>query len=148
MEAVDKNLYNEQSMQINSEIKDCLLTTAKWANFLAIVGYIGLGFMLIGALSLGAMSSQLGAMAGASEVFTWLPLVYLLIAVLYFFPVYYLHRFATNTKRALNANNESALTDGMRYLKSHYKYLGICVIVVLGIYAILFMVMIIGLIAK
>jgi len=68
-----------------------------------------------------------------------LPLLYILIAVIYFFPVYYLFKYASGMKKALNFRNSEMVADALTYLKSHHKFLGIMTIVVISLY-ILFMI--------
>jgi hypothetical protein len=46
--------------------------------------------------------------------------------VLYFFPVYYLNKFASNAKAAFKNNDSETLTTSLEYLKSHYKSLESC----------------------
>ncbi|MCR5863586.1 DUF5362 family protein [Flavobacterium sp. J372] len=46
----------------------------------------------------------------------------------------YLFKFASNTKKALNSNNSDSLTDAFENLKSHYKFLGIVMIIVIASY--------------
>ncbi|MCX6227512.1 MAG: hypothetical protein NTV01_22710, partial [Bacteroidia bacterium] len=50
METSENNLNSNDSMVISSEIRHYLLETAKWMKFLAILGFIGLGFMLVAAI--------------------------------------------------------------------------------------------------
>ena len=55
---------------------------------------------------------------------------------------YFLNRFATYTKSALNNNNQNQLTDGIEKLASYFKTLGIifiivCCVSVLAFFAIL-----------
>ena len=58
----------------------------------------------------------------------------LLFALLYFFPVYYLLKFSTLSKLAIEGNDSKLLEEAMRYLKMMFKFMGILVIIVLSIY--------------
>ena len=52
MDILEENLESNKSLIIDNEIKGYLSETANWAKFLAILGYIGLGFMGIAVLSM------------------------------------------------------------------------------------------------
>jgi hypothetical protein len=123
-------------LRIDNAGKLFLTEAARWTTFLAILGYIGIGFMVIAALfmmTVGAsMSSYKSIMPmGGGLLFS---LIYLAFAALYFFPVNYLYKFASNMKSALRSNNQAELTKAFEYLKSHYKFIGILTIIVFGLY--------------
>lgn len=123
-------------LRIDNAGKLFLTEAARWTTFLAILGYIGIGFMVIAALfmmTVGAsMSSYKSIMPmGGGLLFS---LIYLAFAALYFFPVNYLYKFSSNMKSALRSNNQAELTKAFEYLKSHYKFIGILTIIVFGLY--------------
>jgi hypothetical protein len=68
---------------------------------------------------------------------TFLTVFYLLVALLYFFPVYYLFQFSVKMKAALAQQSSELLQQAFENLKSHYKFMGILMIVVLGFYVII-----------
>lgn len=130
-----------EQITINSEAKSFLKETAKWSFFLAIIGFIGIAFLVI----LGAFSSLIfGALPQASQVpFNLglvLTIVYLVFAVIYFFPVYYLLQFSSKMKKALATKNDETLADAFKALKSHYKFIGVFVIITLSLYVLLIVV--------
>jgi FtsH-binding integral membrane protein len=142
---MEENLTESNSdLKLNSYAIGFLKETAKWVNFLAIMGFIGIGLIVIVALFAGAIFSSLpnnpyGEISGGVITFT-----YLLIAALYFFPVLYMYRFADKMKTALARKNEDILTEAFMNLKSHYKFIGILTIVMLSLYALLFLLALIG----
>lgn len=120
-------------------IKSFLQETAKWAKLMAIVGFIGVGFMAITGLffgsSMGMTASQIpGGVAIPGALFT---VIYLVIAVLYFFPIYYLFNFASKMQLALKTDDQATLRSAFENLKSHYKFIGILLVVFLSLYAIM-----------
>ena len=135
-------------LKLNNIAKTFLRETAKWAYFLAIVGFIGIGLMVLLALVMGIVFS---AIPGTPDLpFNAGPLmtfIYLIFAGLYFYPVLYLYRFANKMKVALARNDEDVLTNSLENLKSHYKFMGILTIVLLGFYALLFVFGLIGTLA-
>ena len=132
--------YHEQSafeFKLSEQAVDALRGSAKWCFFLSIIGFIGVALMVVAALFIGpamAIGPAGSMMGGFSGVFTGM---YLLFAVLYFFPIYFLFKYATDTKTALASKNSELLSTGLVYLKSHHKYLGISIIVILSIYMLL-----------
>lgn len=144
----DYSVVEDFEMKLNESAKGFLKETAKWAYFLSILGYIGIGFIVFAALFANTLFSAMGKMNPAMGVMgssfgTTMAVVYLLIAALYFFPVYYLNKFASNAKAAFTNNDSETLTTSFRYLKSHYKFIGIMTLVIFALYFLLFIGMIV-----
>lgn len=140
---------DENQMHINPETREFLREAAKWAYFLSIVGFVMIGFFVLLAIFAGSIFSAMGSMGGqmgaASMIGgTFLTVIYLLFAILYFFPVYYLFKFASNLKTAVRGNNSDSLSVAFSFLKSHYKFIGILTIVMIALYALVFIIGIIG----
>ncbi len=132
------------NLQLTEESKSYLKETAKWAYFLAILGFVGIGFLVLFALFFGTIFSRLGSFGGNSMPFPmmaggFITVIYLLLAVLYFFPVYYLFQFASKAKAAFSIMNNEKLTESLQYLKSHYKFMGIMAIIVFSFYGVVFL---------
>lgn len=134
-------------LSLNSSIKSFLKEIAKWANFLSIVGFIGISFIVLFAvffMIFGIGSTVMSNRFGGGFMGIGMALVYLLIGLFYFMPIYYLNRFASNMKTALNNNDDRTLTNAFRYLKSHYKFIGVFTLVILGFYVLIFLFGILG----
>ena len=139
----ETSVFEKFELQLNQSAKDFLKETAKWAYFLSIIGFVGIGFLIIAAIFAGAIFSTLGntvpAMGTMGGSFgLMISVFYILFAAIYFFPVYYLFKFASNAKTAFKDNDSEALTNSFEYLKSHYKFLGIFTISILVIYGLIF----------
>ena len=113
-----------------------LTETRKWTMFFAVLGFIFIGLMVLGALFLmvfgmagHGFGSNRGAMVGGA-----MSIVYLLFGFLYFFPIYYLLKFSVNMKKAIEQNEHKDFAVAFEYLKSHYKFIGILTIVILSLY--------------
>lgn len=130
---------NEGSLSLNYAARQGLKTAATWAKFLAILGFIGIGLMvLFGLFFSSVMGMMLGS--GGSNAFGGLPLgvfsfIYISFALLYFFPVLYLYRFADKMIVALRNENNEVLGESLSYLGSHYKFIGILAAIMIGLYA-------------
>lgn len=119
--------------QITLETLGFLSTIAKWAKFIAIMGFIVIGIMLF--FGLGAIFSNV-AFASTYFQHIWFGVLYYVIAIVFIFPFIYLNRFSNNMSNAIALRDTELLTYAMEYLKKHYKYMGILIIVMIGTYII------------
>lgn len=136
MENTENTPHIESLFTVNGEIKNYLLETSKWGKFLAIVGYVGMGFLVLLGLGVIVGFSIQGSLANVGFPAGLIGIVYILLAVIYYFPVNYLYRFSVQMKQGLSLNNELSATSGFENLKSLFKFMGIFTIVVLSIYVI------------
>ncbi len=135
-------------MRINDRMKSMIAEIAKWAKLLAIIGFIGIGLMVLAALFAGSfMASMGGAMGGAGAMGGMITIMYLLFAALYFFPILYLYQFATGAQKALASGSESDIEIAFDFLRKHYRFLGILMIVILSLYALIFVIGLVGMAA-
>ena len=131
-------MENQTNLELNAQAEDALRISAKWSMFLAIMGFIGIALMVVLAIFMTtAMSaipdnaygnSPFGAMKGFISV------IYFLLAAIYFVPVYYLFKYASEMKDALYARNSDMVSEALVFLKSHHKFLGIMTIVMISLY--------------
>lgn len=130
-------------LYLTSFAQQGLKNAANWGFGLSILGFIGIGFMVIGGIAMLAMSSLFSKemTGGVNFPFWTISLLYLVLAGFYFFPVYYLFQFSSRMKRALQGNDVESLTESCINLGKHYKCLGIMVIALIGLYIILIFVM-------
>jgi len=109
----------------------------KWTNFLSILGFVMLGLMLL--VILIVIPASKPALIGRFEWLAFIPV--LLITFIYFFPIYYLYMFSRYSKQSLINSDASLMTIALKYLKMHYRFMGIMIIVILSIYVIVLLVM-------
>ena len=138
METLDKDFSNSD-LVISTKSKNFLKYAAKWASFLAIVGFITLGLLvLIGFLML-LIGSQVSGVLGGAPIALF-SAIYFGMAALYFFPIYYLFLFGQKIKKAIKSTNQNELDAGFENLKSCFKFLGIFTLVILSLYILMFLV--------
>jgi Zn-dependent protease with chaperone function len=103
-EITNAGIEMETKLSISSDGRTYLTTTAKWATFLAILAFIGTGIMVLVGIFMMIISplSKLGSTFGFPA--SLFGLLYMILAVLYFFPAFYLYKFADKTKSALYNN--------------------------------------------
>ncbi|MDL2143397.1 MULTISPECIES: hypothetical protein [Flavobacterium] len=145
----ETSVFEKFELQLDQTAKDFLKETAKWAYFLSILGFVGIGLMVLIAVFAGtifsAMGNSMAGMGGLGGSFgALMGFFYVFIAAIYFFPVYYLYKFAVNTKRAFRENDSELLTSSLGYLKSHYKFIGIFMLAILALYGLIFVFGILG----
>ena len=150
--------------------------TAKWARFIAIVGFVIIGLMVLGGIFAGSMIAKLASagsgmqeaqmeqmralqemqgMEGMEESMEQMEniqstgmamggamytIMFLVMAALVFFPTFLLYQFGTKTLKALNGGADAnTLTAALNSHRRYYKFSGILLIIVLSIYALIFL---------
>jgi len=148
--------YTEQNQEtslfgfgIDQSSRAHLAEAAKWAKFLAIVGFVMCGLIIVLSFFIGALFSTSMSRYGDSAAFgsgfgIIMTIVYLSFGVLYFFPCLFLFRFANNMIVALNSNEQITLNRSFQNLKIMFRYVGILTIIVLALYIIAFVFGILG----
>ena len=136
-------------LHISPSIQNALIETTKWSKFLAIIGFIGLAFLLILALVIPAVGSAvkttqtmngLGSSSTTAVSPVVLSVVYLILVVLYFFPLRSLYRFSTKTRNSMINGYQGDFENGIDELRKHYKLVGIYTIIVLSFYLLVFLI--------
>jgi hypothetical protein len=140
MENFENKDQNQSTIISNNEIKGYLIEITKWGKFLAIVGYIGMGILILVSVFMMFGLSKITQLSNSAFPMGILGLVYILIAVVYFFPIYYLHMFSVQTKKGLTSQDINTLTSGFQNLKSLFKFMGIFTIIILSLYALILLI--------
>jgi len=140
----EMNLFE---LQIDQEAMSYLGTTARWGKFLSIVGFVNCGIMVIVALLFGKSFAMLAPFAGGnllgdtiSRLGAFVTAIFIVAAVIWFFPNLFLLRFSVKMQSALRDTDQIQLNASFGSLKSCFKYIGILTIVILSFYTILFIV--------
>ncbi|MFD1162415.1 MULTISPECIES: DUF5362 family protein [Hwangdonia] len=139
-----KSAFESFELEIGEDIKGLLKETSSWTYLLSIIGFIGIGLMVIAGVFLGAMmgtntfgsSNPYDAMGFPMGYFG---LIYVGMGLIYFFPVLYLFNFSRKMKNALSTTNKADFKSAFTNLKSHYKFMGIFAIVIISIYVLMFL---------
>jgi hypothetical protein len=134
MESTENTQKSESQVIISDEAKSYLFETAKWGNFLAIIGYIGMGFLVLAGIVMAIGLPFLDSSATLEFPFRIMGFFYFLMAGLYFFPVRYLQRFSKSIKQGLLSSSNETVTFAFRNLKSLYRFMGILIIVMFSVY--------------
>jgi len=141
-DVLDSSSSGSDDLVVSGEIRGFLGETARWAKFIAIVAFVMLGlallFVVLGGSAFGMLAAMEGMpIGGGGAIGGFFIVIYLLVIAIYFFPVLYLYRFAVNTQRALQIDDQGYLRTAFENLKSHYKFIGILMAIFVGLYAIM-----------
>lgn len=129
----------EQSQEINGTLAlsekslEYLTETRKWTNFLSILGFIGIGLMILIGLVAGIASSASRGGFGILASF-----IYIVFGGLYLIPIYHLYKFSNEIKQAIDYRRNYSVESAFESLKSHYKFIGIFTIVIISLYILIF----------
>lgn len=127
---------NATSLKLTENSLVFMRETVKWAKFLAICSFVGLGLMVLVGVVFLFLSVSVKVPSETQISTSILGILYILIAALYFFPAIYLFRFATASAEAINTLNDDTLEEGLENLKSLFRFTGILMIIVLSLYAV------------
>ncbi len=135
------------NLYISKESADLLVIITKWTKFLSIFGFIIIALMLIGIISSGVLLSNMNTYATQTAMYPYTPgtfmwgyaIPYIILLIIYFFPMYFLYKFSVRTKEALQTRNAATLADSLRFLKNHYMMIGIIAIITIVSFIIMFM---------
>jgi hypothetical protein len=123
---------------IDETIRGSLDDAARWARFLAIIGFICIVLAILGSIFCGLFMNSFMHNWGyrqnmpAAPPFpgTVISVLYIIVmAVLYFFPCLYLIRFGVKTRQALRSNDLSDMRNAFVNLHFFYRFIGILTII-------------------
>jgi hypothetical protein len=119
----------------------------RWTRIISIIMFLMIGFMILAGILMSVIIKTLIA----TEIPTPMPFpagamafMYVAMAAIYFFPVYYLYRFSENLGQALETRSEHSLTTALQYLKNHYNFVGVLMIIGIVIMALAVLIAIIA----
>ncbi len=130
-----ENNTEKRNLELGQESIKNLDATRKWTMFLSILGFIIVGFILITGLVAGTFFSVFKS----EEVGLGIPeslmvILFIMVAAIYFLPVFFLFRFSRYTRKAIKTGGNEELVKGFRNLRTYFTYIGILAIIVIAIY--------------
>ena len=138
---------------VDPESKAHLAEVARWARFLAIVGFVMCGLIVLAGFFAGSLMSSMTsryptgfgrAYRMNSSMSTMISVLYILFAILYFFPCLYLFRFANFMKAAIASEDQENLNKSFLNLKAMFKFVGILTIIIISLYVLAIIFAVIG----
>ncbi len=128
----------ENDLIVSDVIKKDLQTISSWLKFFGILGFVGVGLMVLTAIVFLFFKVILTSTFDESKLFLFpldiIGLIYLIISIIYFFPTYFIFRSGLDLANAIKTINQDRLEKGINFLKKHFVYMGIIVIIFVSIY--------------
>ncbi|MET0392499.1 MAG: DUF5362 family protein [Chitinophagaceae bacterium] len=144
-------------LSVDPVSKSHLAEAARWAKFLAIVGFIMCGLVVLVGIFAGSFFSMFSSRYSSYDndvafssggVGIFMAVLYIGIAILYFFPCLFLYQFAAKMKVALQSDDQDTLNVSFQSLKKMFRFVGILTIIFLSFYAIALIIGLIGAAAR
>jgi uncharacterized membrane protein YjgN (DUF898 family) len=135
-------------LSLDHESIDHLTETARWGKFLAIVGFVTCGLIVVMAFAVGALfassafsnlpgySNQVGGSAFGFLGGAMFAGIYIIFAGIYFFPCLFLYNFSVRMKAALNTNDQVKLNQSLKAQKILFRFVGVLTIISISIYGV------------
>ncbi|HEX7903401.1 MAG TPA: DUF5362 family protein [Chitinophagaceae bacterium] len=133
-------------LNVDDPIRNHLFETAKWGRFLAIVGFVICGLIVVAGIFAATSFNDLSSggyrgrydmydeSAGLGAIGPMVLVICIIVATLYFFPSLFLLRFSNRMKTALASDNQELLASSFQNLKIVFRYTGIMSIVFIVLY--------------
>ena len=130
-------ISEENKIEISSEALDNLNVTWRWTTFLSVLGFIFLGLIIVAGIATSLFLTVFKTQQtnlGIPE--SLMMVVFVIIGILCYFPVFFLFRFSKNIRDAIQNHDQRKLAKGFRNLRLFFAYFGILVILIISVYLI------------
>lgn len=120
---------------ITSDMLREIRQTAPWMTFMSILGFVACGLMLLAGIALFFLSSKLSLPIPPS-----MGLVYIIMAVIIFFPYLYLYQTAESFRGFVQRGDVNAMETALMLQKKFWRYLGILTLVYMAVLALMMLI--------
>lgn len=136
-----ENAQESGKIEIDQNTLKHLNTLRKWTMFHAILGFIFLGLFIVTGVIAGTFLSAFSTVKTGSEITDLSILIIIFIlAVAYFFPVFFLFQFSKHSAHAVHELSKEELHKAFKNLKAYFIYLGVIIILFLSLYIVVLIV--------
>jgi hypothetical protein len=136
--AANLNYGAASSAAVSETTVELLRQTRPWVMLLSILAFVGSGLMAVVGLCLGAWAMLAPGGKGQAAV----GLIYVPLALFYIYPGLKLWGYGSAIARLMDTRSSADLEDALGQQRSFWKFSGIASVIVLGLYAIGFVVLI------
>ncbi|HOO98591.1 MAG TPA: hypothetical protein PLV06_11815 [Bacteroidales bacterium] len=127
------------TIEIGEETIKDLNTVRKWTMFFSILGFIAIGLMFIIGLVAGVFLLVFDTGPAILGMPEWIVIIIIFaLTALFFFPLFFLNRFAQHTGNAVKKYKTAEIRHAFRNLRNYCIYMGVLVILLLVSYFIVF----------
>jgi len=120
----------QNSVVITGVMIESLGQTKPWVNFLAVMGFLGVAFMVISGVLIMFGATKFDGGPGGMVMMGFL---YILCSLLYFFPSVFLYNYSCAIGRFINEGKTRDLEESLSAQKSFWKFVGVYTLVCLGL---------------
>lgn len=113
--------------------------TKPWVRLMSVILFISVALMVLLAGVILLIPTPMGG--GMSAL---IAIVYLAIGLLYVFPAYFLHQYASSIRSLEQGGGDVAMEDALRNQKSFWRFVGIVTLVVIAIYLLVIVFAVLG----
>ena len=141
-------------MNVDQAGKSHLAEAARWAKFISVIGFIVCAMVVLyGAFFRSIIrafpnaferNNPYGEIPDSAPFRSAIAFIYVVVALIYFFPFLFLFRFATKMKTALASNDQETLNTSFQNLKATFRFVGILLLIGLCFWALAIVVALIG----
>lgn len=138
---------NESSifdLQIDHEANAYLSEIAKWAKLFSILGLIAGILIVLAGIVTSFISTSLNSFAGMRGMGPLIGVISAIFGAVYLYPSWLLLKFATTMPTALKKNDQLLVNEAFKNLKSCFKFWGIFSLIIIGLYAVIFILGLVG----
>jgi len=134
----------EPTLSLTQSSIEFLSQASKWAQILAIFGFLGIGFLCIFAIIMTVAFAFLPQIPKSPDMpnmdfpFKFIGLIYIVIAAILYFPNNYLYQFSVRTKKAIQFKKDDELENSFKNLKSLFKFYVIYIVSSIALYIFMF----------
>lgn len=126
---------------VTEEMRSYLYEMAKWAGFLAIVGFVFTGLAVVSSFTVGAAIGSNPELPGLKPFAAIGSLGFTIMGLLYAFAIFYpsllLFKYSARAKLGVLYGDQDSLNEALSKLKSLFKYWGILTIILICFYIML-----------
>jgi len=147
---MQSNLFE---LQVDQTAMSYLKDAARWARFLAVVGFIFCALFAVFGILFGTVFANLFNTLGSGSAFGGLSgggiaVFYVGAALLNFFPCLYLNNFATRMRVALRNNDQDQLNISFKNMRAFYRFVGVLMIIAIGLWVLAILIIMIAAVGR
>ena len=120
-----------------------LSQTKPWVRFISVMMFLGCGFMVLGGVGL-IIGSAAGGFGMPGVTGFIIGGVYIVMALFYIVPAIFLWMYADRIKLFVQERSTGTLASALEAQKSFWKFVGIIMLIVIAIYAVIFVFALVG----
>lgn len=137
----------QSGLRITPSLRQNWLSASRWGLFFAVLGFLYLGLLGFTLLSFAGLGTVGAGNFGGAEIAVVIFML-LLVGVFVFIPTWFMFQFSQKIQKGVSGNDVHATETGFSFLRRFYQFVGILLAIVIGIYALVFLLMIFALVIR